>query len=68
MQECTDALEKLINIITSEPVLACLDIDKPFKLEVDASAYEVGTKLFQRDKNKRRRDVGYFSKALNPAE
>jgi RNase H-like domain found in reverse transcriptase len=49
-------------------VLACLDLDKPFELEVDALAYAVGTILFQRDKNKRRRDVGYFSKALNPAE
>jgi RNase H-like domain found in reverse transcriptase len=68
MQECTDALEKLINIVTSEPVLACLDLDKPFELEVDASAYAVGTILFQRDENKQRRDVGYFSKALNPTE
>jgi RNase H-like domain found in reverse transcriptase len=68
MQECTDALEKLINIVTSEPVLACPDLDKPFELEVDALAYAVGEILFQRDENKRRRDVGYFSKALNPAE
>jgi RNase H-like domain found in reverse transcriptase len=68
MQECTDALEKLINIITSESVLACPDLDKSFELEVDALAYAVGAILFQRDENKRRRDVGYFSKALNPAE
>jgi RNase H-like domain found in reverse transcriptase len=52
MQECTDALEKLINIVTSEPVLAGPDLDKPFELEVDASAYAVGTILFQRDENK----------------
>jgi len=63
-----DALERLINIVTSEPVLACPDLDKPFELEVDASAYAVGAILFQRDENKRRRDVGYFSKALNSAE
>jgi RNase H-like domain found in reverse transcriptase len=67
-QECTDALEKLINIVTTELVLACPDLDKPFKLEVDVSAYTVGATLFQRDENKQRRDVGYFSKALNPAE
>jgi hypothetical protein len=67
-QECTDALEKLINIVTSEPVLACPGLDRPFELEVDASAYAVGAILFQRDKDKRRRDVGYFSKALNLAE
>jgi hypothetical protein len=51
-QECTEALNKLINIITSEPVLACLDLNKPFELEVDASAYAVGAILFQRDENK----------------
>jgi RNase H-like domain found in reverse transcriptase/Integrase zinc binding domain/Reverse transcriptase (RNA-dependent DNA polymerase) len=67
-QECTNALEKLINIVTSELVLACPDLNKPFELEVDASAYAVGTILFQRDENKWRRDVGYFLKALNPAE
>jgi RNase H-like domain found in reverse transcriptase/Reverse transcriptase (RNA-dependent DNA polymerase) len=67
-QECTAALGELINIVTSELVLACPDLDKPFELEVDASAYAVGTILFKRDKNKQRRDVGYFSKALNPAE
>jgi hypothetical protein len=49
-------------------VLACPDLDKSFELEVDALAYAVGAILFQRDENKRRRDVGYFSKALNPAE
>jgi len=59
-------LDKLIRIVTSEPVLACPDLDKPFELEVDASAYAVGAKLFQRDENKRRRDVGYFSKASLP--
>jgi hypothetical protein len=49
-------------------VLACPNLDKPFELEVDASAYVVGAILFQRDENKQRRDVGYFSKALIPAE
>ena len=67
-QECRDALDELIKIVTSEPVLACPDLEKPSELEVDASAYAVGAILFQRDENKRRRDVGYFSKALNPAE
>ena len=52
MQECRDALNKLIKIVTSEPVLACPDLEKPFKLEVDTSAYAVGAILFQRDKNK----------------
>ena len=35
---------------------------------MDASAFAVGAILFQRDAEGRKRDVGYFSKALNPAE
>ena len=30
-QECTDALDKLIKIVTSKPVLACPDQNKPFE-------------------------------------
>src|SRR6266850_1154472 len=67
-QECRGALDKLIKIVTSEPILACQNWDKPFELEEDASAYTVGAILFQEDENERRRDVGYFPKALNPAE
>jgi len=35
---------------------------------VDASAYAVGAILFQKDNQGRKHDVGYYSKALNPAE
>jgi len=37
-------------------------------MEVDASAYTVGAILFQKDDQGRKQDVGYYSKALNPAE
>jgi len=67
-QKCRDALDQLIEIVTSEPVLTCLNLDKPFELGEDASAYAVGAILFQRDKNKRRKDEGYFSKALSPVK
>jgi len=66
--ERKEALETLIQKVTSEPVLAYPDPERPFELEVDASAYAVGAILFQRDAQDRKRDVGYFSKALNPAE
>ena len=33
-----------------------------------ASAYIVGAILFQKNKKGKRQHVGYFSKALNPAE
>ena len=49
MQECTDALEQLIQAVTSEPVLYQPDFAKQFELEVDASLFAVGAVLFQRD-------------------
>jgi hypothetical protein len=66
--ECREALEMLIQMVTSTPVLAFLDLEQPFELEVDVSAFAVGAILFQRDDQGRKCDVGYFSKALNPAE
>jgi hypothetical protein len=64
-QECTDALNELVNIITNKPMLACLDLSKPFELEADASPYAVGMTLFQRDGNQQRKNMGYFSRALS---
>src|SRR3984893_3573609 len=61
-QECTDALNELVNIITSKPTLARPNLSKPFELEADASPYAVGVTLFQRDENQQRKDVGYFSR------
>jgi hypothetical protein len=37
-------------------------------MEVDASAYTIGAILFQRDEQGCKRDVGYYSKALNPVK
>jgi hypothetical protein len=37
-------------------------------MEVDASAYAVGAILFQKDNQGHKRDVGYYLKALNPAQ
>ena len=67
-EECRKALEWLIEVATSEPVLKCPDPEKPFELEVDVSAFAVGAVLIQRDERERRRHVGYFSKTLNETE
>ena len=67
-QECTDALEQLIQAVTSEPILYQPDWSKQFKLEVDASLFAIGAVLFQRDGEGWRRPISYFSQALNPAE
>jgi hypothetical protein len=48
--ECTQALDRLIHIVTSEPVLLSPDTERQFILEVDASQYATGAILFQADK------------------
>ena len=67
-KEAAEALEKLITIICSDPVLGQPDMTKPFELEVDASAFAVGAILTQRDSRNKSQAIGYFSKAFNAAE
>jgi RNase H-like domain found in reverse transcriptase len=62
------ALKALIKLVTTAPILAYPDLGKQFELEVDASAFTVGAILFQRDDKGHKRDMGYYSKALNSAE
>ena len=50
-KECKDALKTLINIVTSEPVLKCLNLEKLFELEVDTLVFAIGAILFQQDEN-----------------
>ena len=64
----TKAVETLIKIITSGPVLKCPDPEKPFELEVDASSFAIGAVLIQKDEQGVDRQVGYFSKALTSTE
>jgi hypothetical protein len=45
-EACTKALDRIVNILTSEPVLTHPDPEKPFELEVDASDYTTGAILF----------------------
>ena len=63
--DCENALTMLIDIVTSELVLKCPNPEKPFKLEVDASAFAIGAILFQKDENGKQHEIRYYSKALN---
>ena len=47
--ECTAALDRLITLATTDPVLRQPDHNKPFKLEVDTSQFATGAILYQRD-------------------
>jgi hypothetical protein len=46
-ENCLKALDRIINILTTAPVLTHPDPEKPFELEVDASDYAMGAILFQ---------------------
>ena len=47
--KCYEALNTLINIVTSEPILVPPNPEKRFFLEVDASQYATGAILYQAD-------------------
>ena len=68
--KCCKAINLLINIVTSSPVLVAPDQDQQFELEVDASQYTLGGILWQQDpaSPKLLRAVGFFSSTLSPAE
>ena len=65
---CANALDRVIHILTSEPVLTHPDPEKPFELEVDASDYATGAILFQRDDRGKPKPLGFHSKTLSKEE
>jgi RNase H-like domain found in reverse transcriptase len=67
-EECTIALDKLIGIVTSNPVLHRPNYKLPFTLEVNASQYATGAILYQANKKGQLCPVGYHSYTLNLAE
>jgi hypothetical protein len=64
MENCTKVLDRIINILTTAPVLTHPDPEKPFELEVDASDYATGTILFQCDEQGKPKPLGFHSKTL----
>jgi len=65
---CTNALDRIIHILTTTPVLAQPNQNKPFKLEVDASNYATGAILFQRDEHGKPQPIGFHSKTFSKEE
>ncbi|UYV72181.1 K02A2.6-like [Cordylochernes scorpioides] len=70
--ECEEAYLKLIDIITSKPILAIPDESLPYELSTDASYYGTGAVLYQRDVNKKKphqlRVIRYYSYTFSRAE
>jgi len=68
--DCARALDMLIKVVASHPVLVTPDQDRQFELEVDASQYALGAILWQRDPANAKKlcAVGYYSSTLSPAK
>ena len=62
------ALEQLIEKVTTQPVLVHPNPEKPFEIEVDASDYATGAILFQCDNKGKARPIGYHSKTFSNTE
>jgi hypothetical protein len=58
-----DAFEHVKELLTTPPVLALPDPDKPYQVRVDASIHGTGAVLLQED-----RPVAYASRKFTPAE
>ena len=66
--ECQTAFDSLKEALTSAPILAYPDMNKPFILSCDASGTAIGYVLGQLDDNGRERVIAYGGRALRDAE
>jgi hypothetical protein len=60
--------EELKQRVTSEPVLAHPELDKPFELEVDALGFAIGVVLLQKKEDGKRHPIAYYSATLTAME
>ena len=67
-QEQQQAFNKLKQVFTTRPVLAVLDLDKEFRIEVDTSNYATREILSMRCSNELQRPVAFISKSLSDIE
>jgi len=62
------AFEQLKTVFTSQPLLVAPDLDKEFRVEVDASNFATGGVLSIKCEDNKWRPVAYISKSLNETE
>ncbi|MCW5672650.1 MAG: DDE-type integrase/transposase/recombinase [Hydrogenophaga sp.] len=66
--EQQQAFQTIIQKLSTAPILAYPDFEKPFSLSTDASNVAIGGVLSQLDDNGRERVIAYGSRILNDAE
>jgi transposase InsO family protein len=66
--ECQEAFEKVKTYLTSSPVLAIFDQNKPIKIYTDASGEGIGAILKQPQADGEKKPVAYFSKKLDDSQ
>ena len=67
-QKCENALSKLKQALTSAPILAFPNMNKPFILTCDASRSGLGYILDQLDENNKERVIEFGGRALHGSE
>ena len=67
-EEQQKVFNELKRIFTTKPVLAALDLDKEFRVEVDASNYTTGEVLSIKGSNELQRLIAFISKSLSDIE
>ena len=67
-QKQQKAFDKLKRIFITKPVLAALDLDKKFRIEVDASNYATREVLLMKCSDELWRQVAFISKSLSDTE
>lgn len=66
--ECQKSFEEVKEYLTSSPILAIFDRDKPIRIYTDASGVGIGAVLKQKQANGLEKPVAYFLKKLNEAQ
>jgi len=67
-EECQQSLDKIKELLCTQPVLEIFDQDLPINIYTDASLKGVGAILKQIQPDGREKPVAYFSKKLNEAQ
>ena len=68
MEDQQTAFEKVKRLLTSAPVLAMPDFDRPFIIHVDASDLGLGAVLMQESVEKLVHPIGYFSQKFSGSQ